>query len=493
MPDITPIIIHEAALHMPAHGIACVAGNIDDHHDVYVIDLVRKRRRLVKYLTKIMKNIVPDLVGLSAMTWQYDTCVKIIRLIKHLRPEVKIALGGYHPTLLHDEIASSEDEFLIDFVVRGEGEETFRQLVNALETRGELGNIPSLSYKKDGTFVHNDRGPNLDLASLKLPLRGRGRLTGGYHFMASKIEVIETSRGCTRMCNFCSIRHMYGRSIRYYPLERVIADLDDIYYNKKTRLVFISDDNMVLNSRRVMDLCDAIIARGYKKLKLIVQADCRSLARNEAMVEKMARAGFVSIFIGIENGSKINLELMDKPDIVEDSRRAVDLCRKYGIMSIAGMIFGLPDDDGRSIKENFEFYNSIGADTSYMQIVTPYPKTGIRDALMAQGMVTNGHDFSKYNGLWANVRTKHLTCDELQYWFWYYRQTVLGWWNPSSDLRKGGWLWISLWNYCFKPVARFFVSRSLKKNGWDGRFKNEIRRLERLNVFTDLESSCKAL
>ena len=94
---------------------------------------------------------------------------------------------------------------------------------------------------------------------------------------------------------------MYGRSFRTYPIERVLADLDDIYYKRKTRWVFIVDDNMVLDPKRVIALCDAIIARKYKKLNLVVQADCISMAENEDMVCKMAQAGFKSVFLGIEN------------------------------------------------------------------------------------------------------------------------------------------------------------------------------------------------
>jgi len=73
MPDVTPIFIHEAAVHLPNLGIASVGGNVDERHHVYLVDLIRKRRTIKKYLTKILLKIRPGLVGLSAMTWQYDT------------------------------------------------------------------------------------------------------------------------------------------------------------------------------------------------------------------------------------------------------------------------------------------------------------------------------------------------------------------------------------------------------------------------------------
>lgn len=283
MPDVAPLIIHETAIHMPSHGIACVGGNIDEQHDVYIVDLIRKRRQLRRYITKILLKIRPDLVGLSAMAWQYDTCIKLIKLVKLVLPEVKIVIGGYHATLMNEEIAASSEGQLIDFIIRGEGDVACRRLVNALDGKDRIGDIPSLSYKQGKQFAHNPRGETLDLSELKLPIRDKRRLTWGYHILYSKIELIETSRGCTRGCNFCSMRHMYGRSFRTYPIERVLADLDDIYYKRKTRWVFIVDDNMVLNPKRVIALCDAIIARKYKKLNLVVQADCISMAQNEEM------------------------------------------------------------------------------------------------------------------------------------------------------------------------------------------------------------------
>ncbi len=487
MPDVVPIIIHETAIHLPNHGIASVAGNIDEEHNVYLIDLVRKRRSIKKYLTKVLQKNEFDLVGLSAMAWQYDTCIKIARLIKELVPGVRIAIGGYHATLMYDEIGASEDVQYIDYMIRGEGEEACRRLVNGLDGKDNLADIPSLSYKQDGGFVHNPQGENLDLATLKLPVRDKRRLTWGYHMVHSKIELIETSRGCTRNCNFCSMKHMYGRTFRTFPISRVLDDIDDIYYNRKTRCIFITDDNMVLDPDRVITLCDAIIDRKYKGLKMIVQADCVSMAKNEEMVAKMAEAGFCSIFLGIENGYRKNLSSAGKGDIVAHSKKAIENCHKYGMMVIGGLIFGFPDDDEESIAGNYQFFKSINADAAYCQVLTPYPKTGMRDQLLEMGLVTNKDDYKKYNGMWANVRTRHLDSEQLQYQFWYQRQVVLGWWNPSSKVKRQGWAWISIWRFLFKPFLKLHFRRIMKKYGWEGRYQLEVTRWQRMNDFPDLE------
>jgi anaerobic magnesium-protoporphyrin IX monomethyl ester cyclase len=487
MPDVAPLIIHETAIHMPGHGIACVGGNIDPEHEVFLIDLIRKRRSIRRYLTRTLRRIDPDLVGLSAMAWQYETCLKLARLIKQILPHVKIVIGGYHATLMGEEIAESAEATLIDFIIRGEGEESCRRLVNALAGKDRLDDIPSLSYKFDGKFVHNPWGGPLDLSGLKLPIRDKRRLTWGYHILYSKIELMETSRGCTRSCNFCSMKHMYGRTFRTYPIERVLADLDDIYYKRKTRWVFIVDDNMVLNPKRVVELCDAIIARKYKNLNLVVQADCISMSQNEEMVKKMARAGFRSVFLGIENVSQQNLAAANKGNIVSASQKAVEICHRYGIMVIGGLIFGFPGDDEQAIIENYQFLNTIDADAAYCQILTPYPKTEMRQQLIDQGLVTNADDLKRYNGLWANVRTRHLSPEELQYLFWYHRQQVLGWWKPSSRVRRGQG-WTAIWTYAFKPLLKAYYANILKKQGWKGRYEREQKRLARMNYFPDLEN-----
>ena len=487
MPDVAPLIMHETAFHMPNCGIASVGANIDEGHEIYIIDLIRKRRRVRKYLTKTLLRIRPDLVGLSAMAWQYGTCVKLIKLIRQLLPEVKILIGGYHASLMYEEIAASDEAGLIDFMVRGEGEEASRRLVNALEGQDRFEEIPSLSYKQGEHFVHNPKGQLLDLSRLKRPIRDKRRLTWGYHIMNSKVEVLETSRGCTRACTFCSMNHMYGRTFRTFPIERVLADLDDIYYNCKTHWVFVADDNLVLDPERVVKLCDAIIARKFPNLRLVVQADCVSMSQNEEMIRKMSQAGIKTIFLGIENVSKKNLAEARKGNILGASRKAVEMCHKYDIMVVGGLIFGFPDDDEAAIIENYTFLKSIGADTAYCQILTPYPKTVMRQRLLDEGLVTNVHDYKWYNGMWANVKTRHLDSDRLQYLFWYHRQKVLGWWEPSERVRSQGRLWTSIWIYAFRPMMKLLVNRSLRKYGWKGRYEREIGRQAGVNAFKDLQ------
>lgn len=489
MPDVVPIIMHERAFHMPNCGIASLGANIDEGHEVYIVDLIRKRGSLIRYLNRILLKIRPQLVGLSAMAWQYETCVGIIRLIKTLLPQAKIVIGGYHATLMHEEIAASPEAGLIDFIIRGEGEGPFRRLVNALEGKDRFENIPSLSYRAGGLFIHNPMGELLDLSGLKIPIRDKRRLTSGYHVITSKVEVMETSRGCTRSCSFCSMHHMYGRTFRTFPIERILEDIDDIYYKRNTRLIFIADDNFVLDPERVIKICDAIIARSYRGLKLNIQADSVSISRHEEMVRKMSLAGMKTIFLGIESVSGKNLTASRKGDIVEASRKAVALCHQYGILVIAGLIFGFPDDNEEDIIANYEFLKSLDADIPYCQILTPYPKTVMRSQLLDQGLVTNAHDYKWYNGIWANVKTRHLETETLQYMVWLHRRKIFGWWEPSGLVKRQKAFWLPVWTHVLRPLMKIFIGRRQEKMGWNKCYRLDMEHLAGMNIFKDLTYS----
>ena len=212
-----------------------------------------------------------------------------------------------------------------------------------------------------------------------------------------------------------------------------------------------------------------------------------TVSNNEEMVAKMAEAGFASVFLGIENVSRQNLNTACKGDIVASVKKAVENCQKCGIMVIGGLIFGFPEDNEVSIRKNYEFFREIQCDAAYCQILTPYPKTGIREHLLEQGLLTNPEDYRKYNGLWANVRTKYLDSDQLQYQFWYQRQVVLGWWTPSSQTGKQDRLWILIWRFLFKPFLQLRYKLMFDKDDWTTRYEQEINRMNRMNRFADLE------
>src|SRR5690242_2403070 len=195
-------------IRMPNGALASLAGNVDPHHHVAIADLILAQSTIRDTVAELIATHQPDLVGLSIMTFQRRTALRIIRLIRSLRPTVRIVIGGYDPTLATEVY---EDHRLgIDLIVRGEGDLTFRDLVRAIERGTPLAEVAGLSYFDGGCFRHNADRPVSHLDDIKPPNRA-ARVLRGYTFLGRQVDVIETTRGCTYDCSFCSIIEMRGR------------------------------------------------------------------------------------------------------------------------------------------------------------------------------------------------------------------------------------------------------------------------------------------
>lgn len=229
MPDVASSF--DRVMRMPNLGLVSLAANLEEG-EARVLDLVLHRRRVGEAVRKAVLDFQPDLVGLSAMTFQYHTAKQVAAVVRATAPKAHTVLGGYHATLAYQEIAADPEGQVFDFLVRGEGEVTLNLLVRALrEGRGQA-DIAGLSYRAGDAasatgsngWVHNPPAPLLDLSRLQPPTR-EARLAGGFTYFGRRFDVVETSRGCTRSCNFCCIHRMYGPGYRAYPLARVIADI----------------------------------------------------------------------------------------------------------------------------------------------------------------------------------------------------------------------------------------------------------------------------
>jgi len=391
-------------------------------------------------------------------------------------------LGGYHATLFSETIAAGPDAKFWDFLMRGEGDFAFGELLNSIEAGGKgMENILGLSYKEEDHFRHNPPRPLEDLDKVRIPARDK-RLANGFHMYFRRADVIETSRGCLHLCNFCSIREMYGRSFRLFPLDRVLADIEDAY-SRGARHIFCTDDNITLDMDRFEQLCDGVIGLKLKNLIFTTQASPIGFAHRPDVARKMAEAGFVSIFLGIENVSVKNLKTMQKPNTLDTIERGVAALQKENIIGIAGIIDGLPDDDPESIRENYQFIKKMKIASVMDQIMTPYPKTPLREEMLADDRIANLSDFRWYDGYFSNVRTHRLTPEELNFVRWKLRRDIIGMWRPT----KADWKFFKGYTYVWEFGFRYIVwlnERLLELIfGVEGRYKLQMRQFLQLNDF----------
>lgn len=466
----------------PSVALATIAGQIDNH-DVKVLDLCPVRKKAVPFLLETIRKERPDVVGFSGMAFQYDCNVRLAYLAKTVDPRIKTVLGGYHATLSYDDIDGSPGAEYWDYLVRGEGDFSFGELLDSLDAQGRgMDKVLGVSYRTEGRqFQHNAPRPLEDVTKIKLPARDK-RLIKDFHMYFRKADVIETSRGCLFHCNFCSIHQMYGSSIRQFPLARVLADIEDAY-SRGARHIFCTDDNITQNMDRFEELIDGVISLKLKNLHFTTQATVVGFSQRPQVIKKLPKAGFVSIFLGIENASAKNLKAMKKPNTLPAIKKAVAELSKEKIVVIAGLINGLATDDPESMRENYRFIKEQGVSSVMDQIMTPYPKTPLRDDMVRAGLVRNFSDMRWYDGYFTNVRTATLSPEELSFARWKIRREILGMWRPS----KGDWKFFKGYTYVWMFGLRYiiWINERLMELlfGIEGRYKLQMRHFLQLNDF----------
>lgn len=409
MPDTADAL--ETACRLPNLAIATLAGSLKDH-DVHILDLVLKKPAVREAVREAILTYKPQVIGLSAMTFQFNTLLKIAEFIRFNFPDIYIVAGGYHATLMYKEITENNQELPLDFLVRGEGELTFPELVEELEKASpNFGSIKGLSFRSQNGWTHNPPRDLINIEDLPLPNRNC-RLDSAFHYFNTSMDVIESSRGCPNNCKFCCITHMYGHTFRPFPIDRIVQDLKNIKANGHQSAFFI-DDNITHSIDHFKSVCQAIIDNNLNDMHYMTQVTAAGMANNPDLVDLMDRANFRVIFVGFESMDPKVLRSVKKPTSPEINRKAAAILRKHNMAIIAGSIVGFADDTKESIKKQLQQIRSLIPDIIYVQYLTPYPKTALRDEMLEAGLVVNKDDFTKYTGFSAVVKTKHLSREQL--------------------------------------------------------------------------------
>jgi radical SAM superfamily enzyme YgiQ (UPF0313 family) len=394
---------------VPNLGLCSIAAHLTNH-EVRIVDLVLVHKDIRSWLKEFLTEFRPALIGISSMSFQYKSALEVMSICRTSAAGAKIVVGGYHASLACTDLTEGNTA-PFDFLVRGEGEQALPALVEALEGARDFAAVPGLSWLRKGVFIHNPTGELLDVRQLPLPNRN-ARILDHFTYFNRKMDCVETSRGCTMPCTFCSISGMYGSSFRCYVIDRVIADLTELQ-GRGTQTVLLVDDNITLDATRFRKLAEAIVEHGLNSMEYLVQASVAGIVSDPELIPWLARANFSMVFLGIEAVQTKNLQFFQKGDIREKTEQAVSRLRAHEIGVMGGFIIGNPDDSREDIRAVFRAARRLRIDLPYVQCVTPYPGTRIREELLEAGLVTNPDDLSRYTGFICNVRTRHLTNRQL--------------------------------------------------------------------------------
>ncbi|MFA5406140.1 MAG: radical SAM protein [Candidatus Nanoarchaeia archaeon] len=378
-------------------------------HKVKIIDCIalnqNKVTRIKKDLYRVginnknifneINKIKPDIIGISSnFTIHKDDALNLAKVLKDNFKSIKIILGGVHPTMEHENLIKLN---YIDYIIRGEGEITTLELLNAISNKKSLKNVLGLTYKSNGRVIINKDRPlinNIDT----LPLPDRDALDMDFYMKNGKetfyyalnqpICTMVTSRGCPYNCIFCSTKTMWRRRWRPHSAKRVFKEIMELHNKYGAKEIVIYDDSFILNKKRVKEVCNLII-KANLKITLNAPAGLSVWILDEETIDIMKKAGFYRMCMPIESGSENTLKFIGKPVDLEKTKRLIRYMNKKGIWTTANFIIGFPYETRDDIEKTIKYACESGIDHAIFYIAQPYTGTELYDIYKKEGLLNS--------------------------------------------------------------------------------------------------------
>jgi radical SAM superfamily enzyme YgiQ (UPF0313 family) len=379
-------------------GLEYLAAFIEDSvSQVHIIDLKMEKKSIDHYL----RRLKPDLVGISMCATEHTEGLAIAHKAKNLG--MATVVGNFHPTGLAHFFASHPD---IDFVIRGEGEETLRELIQKGHGWGVLG----MSCKNDTGVIHNPNRPLIeDLDILPFPARHLRKYKYSFPLDRKKrIDALAFSRGCLGKCTFCCEPSMNRGIQRYRSPENILKEIVEVYerHGEGPLLLSLTDPNALGDAEIMEELCDRLIS-----LKLNVEIGCHIRADRVIacpdLLGKMVRAGFVTFEMGIESPYRRDLCSTKKGFGTDVHKKACRIIRKYGAQPLGTFVIGLPEQTEEEILSFPAYGRRIGLSRAAFGIATPFPGTEFYRELDEEGLIFE-EDWNKFDEMHSVFYSKHL-------------------------------------------------------------------------------------
>jgi radical SAM superfamily enzyme YgiQ (UPF0313 family)/GT2 family glycosyltransferase/SAM-dependent methyltransferase len=310
----------------------------------------------IEAVDQALHEFNPMMVGITCLTPGRKKAVEVGDRCKRYNSSIKVVIGGVHPTIMYRQML--EHYKCIDYLVLGEGEQTFLELARGIEPGG----ISGLAFMNSGTVVKTARReliqdldqipfPAWHLIDLhRYPSIGDKVFRGIDLGRESRISVI-FSRGCKGHCDFCSTWWIW-RGWRHRSPKNMVDELELLSREHGIRHFCFADDALTVDREATICLCDEIVARG---LNIAFHATTRTDCVDAELLVKLARAGCYNIAFGVETGSAVLLDRMNKENEVATAERAILLAKDAGITTTALIIVGNIGETTQTIEETVRF------------------------------------------------------------------------------------------------------------------------------------------
>ncbi|MBL7196665.1 MAG: cobalamin-dependent protein [Candidatus Omnitrophica bacterium] len=353
-------------------GLAYIGAYLKEHN--YEVDLIDLRAsQSWEDVKSEIKSRHSDVVGVYFNTPNYNNALQCCKFAKEFKKIVVV--GGPHACV--DPNGLIETGF-IDYVITGEGEISFYELLEGINNGKQKPNII-----QGKAFENLDELPFPDRDLYKInkvinPLRNFPFLDNGL--------IMLTSRGCPYNCSFCQPlgRNMFGQRVRYRSVTNVVDEFKHIVEKYKVKYVSFQDDTFTNRKEWVLELCNSL-----KDENLDVQwsAQSRVDTFDEELAEAMSSAGCVCLFFGFESGSQRILNFLKKGIRADDSMQIGKLCKKYGIIILADYMAGIPRETEEDLNQTLLQIKAIKPELLSVTYFTPIPGCELYDYCQRNNLI----------------------------------------------------------------------------------------------------------
>src|SRR3989338_6492617 len=354
-------------------------------------------------------NWKPLCVGVSSMTGpQLIGAVDATKMTKKLCPSAKIVWGGVHASLVPKKTMESGYP---DMIVVGEGEETFVNLVYAIEHASPLREVSGIWYRQGGDILYTSPAPLANVNEIPEP---------AYHLVdmekyimhpgnikEERVLPLVTSRGCTFRCGFCYNLQFNQQKWRATSAKQVVEQIKKLVSQYNLTGIYLRDDLFFINRHRVKKICELIIRENLSLdfYNADIRADYICMLDKEYL-ELLRKAGFKTFYVGAESGSQYILDKLHKDLTVEQILKANQVLKGTGIDATFGFMGGLPFERDEDIRATLKIIAQIKKDNPKTNvgyyIFVPYPGTPLFDLGVREGWTKLPERLEEWNFDWQN-------------------------------------------------------------------------------------------
>ncbi|MFX1376956.1 MAG: B12-binding domain-containing radical SAM protein [Promethearchaeota archaeon] len=402
----------DAIIKGPPLNLISIAAMVPEH-DAKLFDFKVHKYNENRFRTLLNQS---DIVAITSMTPQISHAFEVAEMAKE--QGCTTILGGYHPSLAPDYVAKHP---AVDYTIRGEGENTFQELIQFLDgnyNNSRIKDIDGVSYKnKEKKVIHNkDRMLEFNLDNFPMPRRDLLD-DKKYIYLGARVAQLESSRGCPHNCKFCCIIKMWRNSnrpvtYRTKSTSRIMREIYDIDW--KNDFIFFCEDNFTIKIKRTKKILETIIRSGVpNKMYFSCQSRVDTLYHNPWLVDLMHKAGMRQVFLGIESVHQQSLDAMNKKNTTPDMvRKVVSALQDRGISIFGGVIIGFPGETKTMVRQNIQFARSLNLTCIQFTPITAFPGTDFYNEMVEKNMVTS-NNYKHYDLFHPMMRTEQLSSRDM--------------------------------------------------------------------------------